>query len=49
MLMYFRVWEGGSVLMIADSISPVSACAMVELTIAPKRLEGTPQPTRVTS
>lgn len=48
MLVFFRVWDVGSVLMSEDSITPTSACAMMELMVALKRLGGTSQPTRLT-
>lgn len=48
MLVYFRVWDAGNVLMIADSTTPTSACAMMELTVALQRLGGTSLPTRST-
>lgn len=48
MLVYFRVWDAGSVLMSEDSTTPTSACAMMELMAPLTRLGGTSQPTRLT-
>lgn len=45
---YFRVWDAGSILIITDSTSPISACAMMELKTAPERRGGTWRSARLT-